>query len=97
MLNWGQHTFQGEKKIHDNEREQLTIFIDDTGPMLFTNMSTSMTVGLTVEEKSAEAIIGGECLWRHHTCFFTKFKGMGEKHPVHKQHTVLFQVPDNFM
>lgn len=32
------------------------MFIDDTGPMLFTNMSTSTTVGLTVEEKKITQI-----------------------------------------
>lgn len=33
------------------------MFIDDTGPMLFTNMSTSTTVGLTVEEKKKKTQI----------------------------------------
>lgn len=32
------------------ELRSLTILIDDTGPMLFTYMSTSMTVGLTASK-----------------------------------------------
>lgn len=31
------------------DMHSLTIFIDDTGPILFMKISTSMTVGLTAE------------------------------------------------
>jgi len=33
------------------DMHSLTIFIDDTGPILLTKISTSMTVGLTAERE----------------------------------------------
>lgn len=53
--------YEDSMTVIETTKVWLTMLIDDTGPMLFTNMSTSMTVGFTEVKKEKKQRLVKAC------------------------------------